>query len=83
MKNNDPNLKPNDILMRTTTRHLLVGKREERIFRDELVPLYTLTSTEKALGTQPSSSRMLADETMSESFIGGMMMIRSYEEHLQ
>ena len=54
--------------MRTTTRHLLVGKREERIFRYENVPLYTLTSTEKALGTQPS--RMLADETMSESFIG-------------
>jgi hypothetical protein len=45
--------------------------------------LCTHSPTEKALGTQPSSSRMLADETMSESFIGGMMMIRSYEEHRQ
>ena len=33
MKNNDPDLKPNDKLMRTTTRHLLVGKRKEIIFR--------------------------------------------------
>ena len=41
------------------------------------IPLYTLTTMENALGTQ--LSRMLADETMSKSFLVVMVMIKSYE----
>jgi len=57
--------------MRSDDNNLLVGRRKEGqmtiVLRGHMKVLCTLTSIEKALGTQ--LSRMLADETMSESFM--------------